>query len=153
MIDLAPAADHLRTSFRGMTWAQKSEARQLAYREQALVREAEQVAIMDSMSDCAGLCYFFASADDRVKIGYSGCVSRRLRQVRYTTAYRTIVAATARGGMSRETHYHARFAEHRLEGEWFTLHPDIIDEIDRLRPLNPENPTRPPARLNTGAVA
>ena len=34
-----------------------------------------------------------------------------------------------------EKEYHPRFAEHRLHGEWFHPHPDILAEIDRLNRL------------------
>lgn len=31
-----------------------------------------------------------------------------------------------------ERDYHARFAAHRLRGEWFAPHPDILAEIEHL---------------------
>jgi len=32
-----------------------------------------------------------------------------------------------------ERAYHRQFAAHRLHGEWFAPHPDILAEIDRLK--------------------
>lgn len=36
------------------------------------------------------------------------------------------------GGRDVEQAYHHQFSEHRLHGEWFKPHPDILAEIERL---------------------
>lgn len=41
-----------------------------------------------------------------------------------------------------ERAYHAMFKAHRLHGEWFEPHPDILAEIARLTPTPHKEPTQ-----------
>jgi hypothetical protein len=45
---------------------------------------------------------------------------------------RLSILALTTGARDVERSYHERFAAHRLHGEWFAPHPDILAEIDRL---------------------
>lgn len=99
----------------------------------AAIREAAWVAEMDAMSKRdEGLCYF-AGNDEMVKIGFSRDVHVRMQSMRREADLDWIqLFATARGGKYREAYYHQKFAAHRLHGEWFARHPDILAELERL---------------------
>lgn len=81
-----------------------------------------------------GVAYFVGAKDGPVKIGYTRRrIERRLAELK--TAFgdpELEVLATRTGGDHRENAYHCQFAEHRLEGEWFTRCPEIEAEISRL---------------------
>lgn len=85
------------------------------------------------------LCYFIGSIDGPIKIGASARPDYRLRDIQAANAYPLTILALADGGFATETGLHKRFAAHRLQGEWFERHPDILAEIDRLnnRATNP----------------
>lgn len=77
--------------------------------------------------------YFIGPADGPIKIGFATRLEFRLRDLRLANAYPLHVWATVKGPPSIERDYHKRFAAHRLHGEWFERHPDILAEIERLR--------------------
>lgn len=81
------------------------------------------------------MVYFIrAGADGPIKIGIARDPAGRLATLQ-TGHHDTlsIVAITA-GGSAQEAAYHAAYRAHRLRGEWFDPHPDILAEIDRLSP-------------------
>jgi hypothetical protein len=83
-----------------------------------------------------GTVYFVGPADGPIKIGYASRLEYRLKDLLTMNAYPLIVHATVEGQVSVERAYHKRFKAHRLHGEWFAPHPDILAEIARLaRPL------------------
>ena len=76
--------------------------------------------------------YFIRSAPGEIKIGKAIDVQKRLNGLQTSHPHRLQLLATTVGGKPAERAYHARFAEHRLHGEWFSPHPDILAEIERL---------------------
>ena len=79
--------------------------------------------------------YFAAADDGPIKIGMSCDPKRRLRELRTKTGHDLKLLATFPThsvGSFSEYRYHSRFAAHRLHGEWFERHPDILAEIARL---------------------
>ncbi|MGK2908549.1 MAG: GIY-YIG nuclease family protein [Sphingobium sp.] len=76
--------------------------------------------------------YFVAADDGPIKIGMACDVKRRLRELRTKTKMDLKVLATVGGSSFREGAYHQRFACHRTQGEWFSRHPEILAEIERL---------------------
>jgi len=76
--------------------------------------------------------YFIGGEDGPIKIGIAVNPSARLKELQTGHPARLSVLATVLGPDSLEGDYHVRFAEHRLEGEWFARHPDILAEIERL---------------------
>lgn len=81
------------------------------------------------------LCYFVRRADGAgpIKIGFSGFLPSRLTSIRKETGSGPLVPlAVTTGGRLRESAYHFQFRAHRLHGEWFNPHPDILAEIARL---------------------
>lgn len=77
--------------------------------------------------------YFIASEGGPIKIGIAKDPEARLRGLQTSHPERLSVLATCPGGPLKERLYHARFAGHRLSGEWFARAPEIEAEIDRLR--------------------
>jgi hypothetical protein len=81
------------------------------------------------------MVYFIRAGEDGpIKIGIARDPANRLATLQ-TGHHATlrIVALTA-GGSAQEAAYHAHFKAHRLRGEWFDPHPDILAEIERLSP-------------------
>lgn len=79
--------------------------------------------------------YFIQAATGQIKIGTTGRVDWRLENLRGQCPVAVTLLATIPGRRVEEFAYHARFAEHRLHGEWFEPHPDILAEIERLQLL------------------
>jgi hypothetical protein len=77
-------------------------------------------------------CYFIGGETGPIKIGQSGNLAARLKTLQNHSPVPLSVLASTGGGMFAELAYHERFAAHRLHGEWFERHPDILAEIDRI---------------------
>lgn len=73
-----------------------------------------------------------------IKIGFARNMAKRLVNLQSGNHERLVVRATTLGTQADERAYHARFAEYRLHGEWFSPHPEILAEIERL--ANPPPP-------------
>lgn len=78
------------------------------------------------------MVYFIGHIAHAIKIGIAENVAWRHRDLQACSPIKIDVLATTPGGRSAELEYHRRFAAHRLHGEWFNPHPDILAEIDRL---------------------
>lgn len=79
-----------------------------------------------------GTIYFVGPNDGPIKIGFASRLALRLKDLRTMNPYPLIVHATTDGHPKVERQYHKKFAAHRLHGEWFSPHPDILAEIERL---------------------
>jgi hypothetical protein len=88
----------------------------------------------------SGTIYFVGPEGGPIKIGFASRLEFRLKDLRTANAYPLKVHATVEGPPKLERDYHQRFAAHRLHGEWFTPHPDILAEVERLA-------SQPPAAL------
>lgn len=84
-------------------------------------------------------CYFIGSDKGPVKIGHSTNPMARLCAIQTGYPHKLRVLAVREGGVAVERAYHDLFAAHRLQGEWFERHPDILAEIKRLN----ATPARP----------
>lgn len=82
-------------------------------------------------------CYFVGSDVGAIKIGYSIDPKTRLISLQSGSPVSLRILALAPGGEARESAYHIQFREHRLHGEWFERHPDILAEIARLNTPSP----------------
>lgn len=76
--------------------------------------------------------YFIGGDMGLIKIGLARDPERRLRTLQCGSPIPLRILASGPGSARDERMYHARFASHRLHGEWFTRHPDILAEIERL---------------------
>lgn len=81
-----------------------------------------------------GWVYFIRSGGDgNIKIGYtSGSAQERLKGLQTAQAHPLHILATVRGNRNYEHTLHQQFSEYRLEGEWFSPHPDLIGFISVL---------------------
>lgn len=89
------------------------------------------------------LVYFVGSESGPIKIGLASDPKARLASLQTAHYEKLTILALAGGGSDAEREYHVRFAEHRLNGEWFKRHDDILSEISRLnedRVLVPQAP-------------
>lgn len=87
--------------------------------------------------------YFIAALKGPIKIGLALNPRDRLRGLQTSHPKKLRLLADTPGDHGLEASYHHRFAAHRLHGEWFAPHADILDEIRRIRSIssNPSNPT------------
>lgn len=94
---------------------------------------------MVSFDDCDldGLTYFIGGDVGAIKIGRSVNPEKRLKEFQAGSPIVLRILAT-RQGAQREPMYHRHFKAHRLHGEWFDRHPDILAEIDRLNNVGPK---------------
>lgn len=78
------------------------------------------------------LVYFIGAESGPIKIGIAVQPGERLKTLQTSHHERLNLLAVCEGGQTLEREYHKRFAAHRLHGEWFERHPDILAEIERL---------------------
>ena len=86
------------------------------------------------LRSAASLAYFIQAETGQIKIGLAKDPRERLRTLQTGSPVALRLLAFIAGGYDAEQGYHARFAAHRLHGEWFAPHPDILAEITRLAP-------------------
>ena len=75
---------------------------------------------------------YFIGCSAAIKIGVTVKLEARLATLRSHSPLPLSLMASIEGGSTVEREYHRRFAAHRLHGEWFEPHPDILAEIARL---------------------
>lgn len=76
--------------------------------------------------------YFVGTRGNLVKIGTTVDLPARLKKLQTGSPYRLRVLACVAGDTALEAEYHAQFAEHRINGEWFRMSDAIRSEIRRL---------------------
>ncbi len=79
-------------------------------------------------------CVYFIQSSAAIKIGTTINPMARLMALQTSQHEPLEIVALCEGGTDVEGEYHKRFARHRLSGEWFAPHPDILAEIARLSP-------------------
>lgn len=80
----------------------------------------------------APVVYFAQAENGLIKIGNTSFIEDRLFSLRMGSPIAINLLATTKGDRAREKQFHAKFAAHRLHGEWFRPHPEILDEVARL---------------------
>lgn len=80
--------------------------------------------------------YFIGSPGGPIKIGFATNPPVRLQEIQVGSPVELTILCLAEGGSKLEKTYHAKFAQHRLIGEWFSPHPDILAEVNRLNVLS-----------------
>lgn len=73
----------------------------------------------------SGIYFAQCSGTDRVKIGYSGDITRRLQSLSTSAPFPVVLLGYIAGEQSLERELHAAFAKHRKNGEWFELSREI----------------------------
>jgi hypothetical protein len=76
--------------------------------------------------------YFIGAASGAIKIGTATNPQVRLKTLQTGHHERLEILATCEGGQTVEREYHARFADRRMNGEWFERCPEIETEIATL---------------------
>lgn len=77
--------------------------------------------------------YFIRGAGGAIKIGFTQQkMNERLKCIQNGSPVKLEVIATVSATRDLERVLHKQFAAHRLHGEWFSPHPDILAENDRL---------------------
>lgn len=77
--------------------------------------------------------YFARRDDGAIKIGWTSDVPRRLTELRKDTGANVTLLAAFPGDKPDELRLHARFAKHRLDGEWFMPGEAIAAFLKALR--------------------
>lgn len=95
-------------------------------------RIAAEVEEADEQEACTTDLYFIGAKEGPIKIGIAMNPAKRLKQLQTAYPHKLEILAILPGGARQECAYHARFAAHRLHGEWFTRCPEIESEIARL---------------------
>lgn len=75
---------------------------------------------------------YFIESENRIKIGISTNVERRLRDIGLHLAVPPTLIGFIEGGYALEKHVHGILAEHRLNGEWFSASSQVRSVIARL---------------------
>ncbi len=78
---------------------------------------------------------YFILVDDRIKIGYSTDVEKRVATLQTASGSRFETVTYRKGGRAMEARYHRRWADQRLSGEWFTATPELLAEMAHHPPL------------------
>lgn len=85
--------------------------------------------------NAGGLVYFvYEDTKEYLKIGYSEKITERLRTIQNSNPRPLIVLGLVGGGFHFEQSLHQHFSEHRVRGEWFRCHSDIMEAFSN--PLN-----------------
>lgn len=92
--------------------------------------------MIEALAAQRGWVYFIQAQCGSIKIGRARNVRYRLDELQCANPHELNLLAVAVDG-GREREYHRQFAEHRTRGEWFSPHPDILAEIDRLNARSP----------------
>jgi len=96
--------------------------------EQVRHRDIESVrrAAADERTSRGGeVVYFLLSEDDKVKIGTSAHLEKRMEALQTASSTRLTLALTIPGGVDLETELHRLFKLYHLSGEWFSYSDEI----------------------------
>lgn len=86
------------------------------------------------------LVYFVGGDEGPIKIGFTQQpIKERLKSIQNGSPIKLRVLATMPGVRKKEAWYHRLYAAHRLHGEWFERHPDILAEIERINLRSPRH--------------
>jgi len=104
----------------------------VACRRLALFAGNNEAGAMPLAARPSEVVYFIQAETGQIKIGIARDLGVRLKTLRTMCPVGLAVLAATNGGQPAESGYHDCFAAHRLHGEWFEPHPDILAEITRL---------------------
>src|SRR4249919_1153673 len=81
-----------------------------------------------------GFIYYIACPTTfRVKIGFTrGSPNARLKNLQTGSATPLTLIAVERGTIHDEAALHAKYAEHRLHGEWFTMCEELFNRLHTI---------------------
>jgi hypothetical protein len=76
---------------------------------------------------------YAVEADRGVKIGWTENPRSRFKRLERTIGEQVYVWACIPGTRADEAASHLLWAEHHIEGEWFTAHPDLLTAAENGR--------------------
>ena len=98
-------------------------------------REMQKLEIWEA-AQTMGYVYFLRGPNE-VKIGFSRNLPARLEKLRTGNAFPVFICKIISGDRETERHFHKRFAEYRLKGEWFDLRGKLAKYLERdIRPVD-----------------
>jgi hypothetical protein len=107
----------------------------------------EQLDILDG----ARLVYFLEAVGlDRVKIGWTNKLKRRLGGLQTASPVRLKLLAALPGSRKDEVAFHRKYKAFRLHGEWFQLTKRLRLDVANLREMDRINRVNRRIRANTG---
>ncbi len=103
-------------------------ALQLWAEAEAEKRQAKEAVASDTSIDDPDSVVYYLRFADRVKIGYSRNLGRRMADLPHDE-----LMAIEFGARQVEARRHKQFAAYRIVGEWFSLSPEILAHVEDLR--------------------
>lgn len=113
-------------------------------RAAAAARRAAEAAITQTRKQ---YIYFVQAPDGQIKIGISSDPQNRIMILQVSHHGKLRQLAITEGNDQAEKAYHRRFEAHRLKGEWFWPHPEILAEVKRLNDENKARGRKPDRKL------
>lgn len=98
--------------------------------KQRTVERIRKASADEKTSQGGEVVYFVLSGDNRIKIGTSANVEKRLEALQTSSATRLSLLLTVPGGVDMETELHRRFKHIRESGEWFKGTPELRSFIE-----------------------
>lgn len=83
--------------------------------------------------------YFIANrSDNSVKIGFSDCIEKRIKQLSTGSSGKLILLGYIESEKELEKQLHRQFSQYRLRsnGEWFTIHESLVNFINENNNIN-----------------
>lgn len=71
-----------------------------------------------------------------IKIGLTKDIDKRLVSLQTGSPYPLRLLSWTPGNEETEKYVHDLYRDHRLEGEWFLPHPDLVQDIEYLEQLH-----------------
>jgi hypothetical protein len=68
-----------------------------------------------------------------VKIGHTGNIHKRIKEMQISSPERILLIATIEGGEREERQIHTRLRSERIRGEWFKLSKPVREFLQRLK--------------------
>lgn len=76
---------------------------------------------------------YFVRADNLIKIGFTGTLPKRFRQLQCMSAVKLRLLCALRGASDLEVGLHVKFQHLHSHGEWFHAAPDLIQFVEEQK--------------------
>jgi hypothetical protein len=76
--------------------------------------------------------YFVQKTSGPIKIGISRNVSTRIAALKTSSDEPLTLLATVNGNSDAERYFHSRLTKHRLYGEWYFPHREVLDVVEEV---------------------
>jgi hypothetical protein len=84
-----------------------------------------------------GVVYFIQEGGGAIKVGWTSDMERRLETFRTSNSSDLTVLLTLPGSMALERAIQSKISSHRIRGEWFRPHADVVSIMSVLRDGGP----------------